>query len=285
MIDNRGRSRVAAPAARRGAERRRQWLLTILGIVLILAGAAVLIYRPDVSSPVSTSATAAPPARSPSPPIISSSPGVAATSAAPALALSGPVPAHGSGDFAYASTRGRVHGTKGTLRRFRVAVEKGSGEDVDEFAASVDATLGDERSWTGGGDLRLQMVAGRDEYDFTVYLATRDTAGDMCARGGTNITVGGRPYTSCRATGQAIINLDRWRLSSKTYRDAKVPLATYRQYVINHEVGHELGHHHEGCPKQGGPAPVMVQQTLTLRGCVPYAWPRRGGKELDGPGL
>ena len=36
---------------------------------------------------------------------------------------------------------------------------------------------------------------------------------------------------------------------------------------------------HQG-PKRGGPAPVMMQQTLTMRGCVPYAWPRRGSKRL-----
>ena len=107
----------------------------------------------------------------------------------------------------------------------------------------------------------------------------------MCRRGGTNITVGGRPYTSCRVTGKAIINLDRWRLSSRPYVEAKVPLATYRQYVINHEVGHELGQNHQGCPKRGGPAPVMVQQTLMLRGCVPYAWPLRGARRFAGPGL
>ena len=112
---------------------------------------------------------------------------------------------------------------------------------------------------------------------------TRDTAGRMCAHGGVNITVGGRPYTSCRSTGRAIIYLDRWRLSAPPYAAAKVPLAVYRQYVINHEVGHELGHGHQGCPKRGGPAPVMVQQTLTLRGCVPYAWPRRNNRTFQGP--
>ncbi|MET0426253.1 MAG: DUF3152 domain-containing protein [Actinoplanes sp.] len=201
------------------------------------------------------------------------------------LRLGGSVPTKGTGKFAYATTRGPISGTKGPLRRFRVAVEKGSGEDAQEFAEQVAATLGDPRSWTGGGRLRLQLVAGSDPADFTVYLATRTTAGRMCERGGTNIRIGGVPFTSCRTTGKAIINLDRWRLSSKPYLDAKVSLATYRQYVINHEVGHELGHHHEGCPKKGGPAPVMVQQTITLRGCVPYAWPRRGSGWLTGPGL
>jgi hypothetical protein len=199
------------------------------------------------------------------------------------LQLPGRVPTHGSGSFSYASTTGPVMGTKGPLRRFRVGVENGSGEDVAEFAAQVTATLGDPRSWTGGGTLRLQMVAAGEDYDFTVYLATRDTAGRMCLAGGTNVTIHGRPYTSCRTTGKAIINLDRWRLSSGPYLAAKVPLATYRQYVVNHEVGHQLGHHHVGCPKAGGPAPVMVQQTLTLRGCVVNPWPRYGDKFLTGP--
>lgn len=166
-----------------------------------------------------------------------------------------------------------------------MAVEKGSGEDPDAFAAQVVSTLGDRRSWIGNGNLRLQMVNGNERTDFTVYLATRDTAGSMCQAGGTNIRIGGVPYTSCRVTGAAIINLDRYRKSSKPYLNAKIPLAIYRNYVINHEVGHELGHHHEGCPKAGGPAPVMVQQTLTTRGCAPYAWPRLDGKSFSGPAL
>ncbi|GIM95583.1 hypothetical protein Ato02nite_073760 [Paractinoplanes toevensis] len=199
------------------------------------------------------------------------------------LSLAGKVPTHGSGKFVYANTRGPVLGTKGKLRRFHVAVEQGSNEALTEFVDAVTATLGDSRSWIGGGQVRLQLVAGSDRADFTVYLATRDTAGKMCRRGGTNIRINGVPYTSCRTTGEAIINLDRWRLSAKPYLYAKVPLATYRQYVVNHEVGHELGHRHEGCPKAGGPAPVMVQQTLTTRGCVPYAWPRRGNGFLTGP--
>lgn len=230
------------------------------------------------------------PSAAPSAPILetTTSPSPSATPATlppGLLRLPGKVPTHGSGDFAYATTRGPVLGTKGPIRRFRVAVEKGGNEDVAAFAEQVTATLGDSRSWIGGGQVRLQLVSGADPADFTIYLATRDTAGRMCQRGGTNIRINGVPYTSCRATGKAIINLDRWRLSSKPYLNAKVPLAVYRQYVINHEVGHELGHHHEGCPRAGGPAPVMVQQTLTTRGCVPNAWPRRGRQFLVGPAL
>jgi hypothetical protein len=174
-------------------------------------------------------------------------------------------------------------GRQGSVRRFHVAVERGSGEDVGAFAVEVETTLGDSRSWVGDGRFRLQRVPRAVRADFTVFLATRAAAERMCARGGANIKISERLYTSCRTAGRAIINLDRWRLSAPPYLAAKVPLTAYRQYVINHEVGHEFGHHHQGCPKSGGPAPVMMQQTLTLRGCSANPWPRVRHRELTGP--
>jgi hypothetical protein len=201
------------------------------------------------------------------------------------LQLPGRVPSHGDGKMTFATGRGPVLGGKGALRRFRVAVERDSGEDVDEFADQVEATLGDKRSWAGAAELSLQRVAKGDDSIFTVYLATRDTAQKMCRAGGVSLIVGGVPYTSCRTTGHVVINLDRWRRSARPYTEADVPLGNYRAYLVNHEVGHELGHHHEGCPRRGGPAPVMVQQTLTLRGCTPYPWPRRDGRRYTGPNL
>ena len=280
---------VGSTAAR--GRRRRRWWPVVLVVAALLATAWLVVpsgFRPAADKPSS----AAPPSAVPpsavgsAPP--SAAPSVPATSVAvpkDLLALSGAVPTSGTGKFTYAAGHGRVLGAKGELRRFRVAVERGGNEDVAAFAAQVEATLGDRRSWIGDGRLRLQRVSGSEKADFTVYLATRETAGRMCRIGGVDITVNGRPYTSCRSAGRVIINLDRWRLSAKPYRDAKVPITVYRQYVINHETGHELGHSHEGCPKRGGPAPVMVQQSLTVRGCVPYAWPRRDGRRFAGPSL
>ncbi len=294
-------------------DRWRQWWLALFSVTLVLLTVVTVASRKpatpaptaapaSVPAPAPSVTTTAPPASAtPSPsspppaasaPIIESTPPASASPSATSslvdaklLQIAGSVPTHGSGNFSYATKRGSILGAKGQLRRFRVAVEKGSGEDADAFAAQVVSTLGDERSWTGNGTLRLQMVNGNERADFTVFLATRDTAGAKCQAGGTNIRIGGVPYTSCRVPGAAIINLDRYRKSSKPYLNAKIPLAVYRNYVINHEVGHELGHHHEGCPKTGGPAPVMVQQTLTTRGCVPYAWPRRNDKPFSGPAL
>ncbi len=219
------------------------------------------------------------------PPSAAAPTSAAPTSAPPVLRLTGAVPPSGSGNFRYSAIRGEVLGTAGILRRFRVAAERESGEDIEEFAAAVDLALDDPGSWIGSGQLRLQRVPNGTTHDFTVYLATAETAREMCAVGYVDIRIDGKPYTSCRAPGKVIINLDRWRLSVDHFVAAKVPLATYRLYVINHEVGHELGHGHEQCPGAGQPAPVMMQQTLFLKGCVANPWPYLRGHRYAGPAL
>jgi hypothetical protein len=287
MIESPAPAAAAEPTANRGGRRRRWWIAGLIVVALLVTAGLLLPAAPEPPPAPTAAATPSSAPAVPSPPP-SPSPTVGATAVSvplDLLKLPGGVPTKGQSTFLYATGRGKVLGTKGELRRFRVAVEKGSREDPAVFAAQVEATLGDKRSWIGNGQVRLQRVSGREKASFTVYLATRETAGRMCRIGGVNITVLGRPYTSCRSTGRVIINLDRWRLSARPYLEAKVPLTVYRQYVLNHETGHELGHHHEGCPKRGGPAPVMVQQTLTLRGCEPYAWPRRGNKRFEGPSL
>jgi hypothetical protein len=194
-----------------------------------------------------------------------------------------PVPsyaAHGPGTWTYARGHSKVFGAGGPVRHYRVAVEDGIPVTVAEFAAIVDSTLGDRRSWTAGGDLRLQRVAGSTSSGFTVLLATPGTTQDLCAQAGLDIFWRGEPYTSCYTGGRSVINLNRWFKGIPKYG---APLEVYRQYAINHEVGHALGHGHELCPAKGEPAPVMQQQTFDLQGCAANAWPYLDGKRYAGP--
>jgi hypothetical protein len=271
----------------------RIWLGTI-GIALVLVGAAMAGgLLPEPSHRVSATPPWSPPSTEPitlpsasptaSAAVPTPSPSRPARPAAPVLRLAGAFPAEGAGTFILDRRTGPVHGTAGDLRRFRVAVENGAPETVAAFAAAVDAALGDPRSWPAGRQVRLQRVGAASPHDFTIYLASARTSGRMCAAGGVNIQVGGEPYTSCRVAGKVIINLARWRLSASDYVANRVPLSTYRMYVINHEVGHQLGNGHERCPGRGRPAPVMQKQTLGLDGCVAYPWPYRDGRRYTGP--
>nr|WP_244162105.1 DUF3152 domain-containing protein [Micromonospora eburnea] len=260
---------------------------------LIAGGVAVpvVMQRPSALAEVLAGDEPGSPSRAPSsaPPTSSApaspSPPPSPTTPAPVLSLPGPVPTRGAGSFAYDARPGGVLGRAGVLRRFRVAVEDGSDEDVHAFGDAVQRALAGPGSWVDSGALRLQQVAPGNRSDFTIYLATRETAGRLCLGGGVDIRKGGVPYTSCRVPGKVVINLDRWRTSAPHLVAAGMPLDTYRLYVINHEVGHQLGHHHEGCPGAGKPAPVMQQQTLFLRGCRPNPWPYLDGRRYTGPSV
>ncbi|WP_433494329.1 DUF3152 domain-containing protein [Micromonospora sp. CA-248089] len=192
----------------------------------------------------------------------------------PAAAPTG-YPTAGPGTFAVVQGRSPVRGQEGPLRRYRVEVEHGTGQDADGFAATVDAVLGDPRSWIASGDLRVQRVPEAAAADFTVYLATPVTSERMCAEGGLRTD----RYTSCRLPGRVVLNLARWMTAVPDYG---APLEVYRTYVINHEVGHEFGELHQACPEPGAPAPVMQQQTYGLDGCLPNAWPYVGGIRYEG---
>jgi hypothetical protein len=173
----------------------------------------------------------------------------------------------GAGTVSVVDGTSAVHGT-GPLERFVVEVEDGTGVDGAQFAAAVETTLGDPRSWGNGGQLSFQRVgaaeAAAGDYDFRVSLVSPGSMETYCPGVGT----GG--YTSCRYGERAVINLARWETAVPDYAG---DIATYRHYVVNHEVGHALGHGHEQCPGPGQLAPVMEQQTLGLQGCVKNAWP------------
>jgi hypothetical protein len=252
----------------------------LVGVDLLRGARDPAPTRQVASTPAATGspeATAGPP---PSPPA-QPSPGARD---APVYRMDGEFPSSGPGTWAYAKVRGKVLGLAGPIRRFRVAVEKNvAEEEMDEFTRLVDETLGDARSWTGGRQYRLRRVPSGSSYHFTIYLATGESAHRLCASGGMDIRLDGVSYTSCRLPGRVVINLNRWRLSVPDYLRDKIDLRAYRQYVINHEVGHELGRFHEGCPGTGRPAPVMQQQTYGLQGCTANAWPYVGGRRYTGP--
>ncbi|WP_311209773.1 MULTISPECIES: DUF3152 domain-containing protein [unclassified Aeromicrobium] len=170
------------------------------------------------------------------------------------------VPASGSGTFTTARGDSERAGTAGRLVEYRVEVEGGLGIEVEDFARAVESTLADGRGWTNGGAYTFQRTATAP---LRVVLASPKMTDRLCAPLQT------RGEVSCRNGADVVINARRWTKGVPYYED----IEDYRDYVINHEVGHSLGFGHEVCPAPGRPAPVMLQQTLGLQGCTPNPWP------------
>ncbi|WP_406209895.1 DUF3152 domain-containing protein [Kitasatospora sp. NBC_01560] len=168
-------------------------------------------------------------------------------------------------------------GTGEQLYRYKVRAEDGLKESPGQFAAEVDAVLGNvQRGWAAGGAWSFQRVA-EDPVDFTVYLATPASTDRICGQYG--LETGG--WVNCSAGKQVVINLKRWVELSEFYVGRP---ELYHALALNHEVGHFLGHGHVECPGPGAPAPVMMQQIKGLHGCVPNGWPYADdGTLLTGP--
>ncbi|MET7997294.1 DUF3152 domain-containing protein [Amycolatopsis sp. NPDC005232] len=176
------------------------------------------------------------------------------------LPAGGPYTQAGRGKWHVIPGSGPKIGT-GRLYRYTVEVEDGidpaSYAGDDSFATAVQGILSDPKSWTADGKVALQRVDASDPHpDFRVSLSTPDTThrADAC---GFSITY----EASCfrRSMRRVLINLSRWVRGAKAYG---ANMTAYRQYAINHEVGHALGHSHVGCGGTGQPAPVMMQQTF-----------------------
>ncbi|MGW2838079.1 DUF3152 domain-containing protein [Streptomyces sp. NPDC001493] len=177
----------------------------------------------------------------------------------------------GGGKFEVVPGAAKAPGT-GHKYRYRIDVEVGLGLDPSLFAEAVQKTLNDDRSWAHHGDMTFERISTGTP-DFVITLASPGTTGVWCAKSGLDTT---EDNVSCdsASTERVMINAYRWAQGSVTFGPDK--LLPYRQMLINHEVGHRLGHNHVSCRTPGTLAPVMQQQTKSLDidgiPCKPNPW-------------
>ncbi|MET9561452.1 DUF3152 domain-containing protein [Streptomyces tauricus] len=199
-----------------------------------------------------------------------------ATSPSSASSASPSIPSSGPGTF---TTAGGGSGTvgKGTRTlRYKVVVENGLAQSAGDVADQVEDVLADRRGWTADGRSGFKRVS-TGSADFVVRLATPGTVDEICGRYGLRT----RGEVNCSVGKDVVVNLKRWLLATPVYAD---DVDAYRALIINHEVGHFLGHDHVTCPGPGKPAPAMMQQIKGMRGCKPNVWPYdTKGRLVTGP--
>jgi hypothetical protein len=251
--------------------RRGRLLVQTFPIFLVLViGTQAVAHRAGRPPADAVLSAAVPTSAAPTPRAVPSGAPAAVTPAAtrtatrPPAATRPPRPARtvSTGRLTVVPGRSAVHGS-GPLRRFVVETEAGLPDDPKAFAAAVEAVLFDARGWRGAGRLSFQRVSS-GPVAFRVTLASPATTDRLCAPLDTD------GIYSCYHAGRSVLNAMRWHDGAAAYRGN---LTAYRAYMVNHEVGHALGHGHRYRCGAGGLAPVMMQQTKSLYGCRQNPWP------------
>lgn len=141
---------------------------------------------------------------------------------------------------------------------------KGDVGSTDGFANAIYRSLNDTKGWPRAG-VTFEPVS--EGCDVTLTLSEPSQVpsfSPMCSA-----------EYSCRVGSDVIINKKRWDNGVEAWLKAGGTLADYRTMVINHEVGHALGHvdNEQTCAGEGQPAPLMQEQSMHLDGCKPNIHP------------
>lgn len=179
------------------------------------------------------------------------------------------IPASGSGETTVLALPGSDSTRTGRSIRYTVEVEKGLGVPQEHFAQIVRAVLTDARGWEQRDGVHFVNVtpaerAKGESAQVRIVLGSPAYVDRRCLPLHTGGTL------SCHADGNVLLNVRRWAQGADTYGD---DITNYRIYLINHEVGHSLGHGHRTCSGAGKRALVMIQQTKSLGGCTAWPWP------------
>lgn len=240
-----------------------RWAL--LAALVAVAG-LVAVVRPamghtDQAAPAATTAaptTAAAP--TPAPTTVRPTPRRTTARPTPAPPTAVEIPASASGELAVVPGEVPAKGPGGRLS-YTLKVEGGLPLDGAAIATQVHRILTDPRGWQPIEGVAFARTSG--PADFELIIASPALTDRLCYP---LDTIG---QLSCRNGNRVILNARRWATAVPWYSD----MNAYRTYLVNHEVGHRLGHGHKNCPGPGAPAPVMVQQSKSLYGCKANPWP------------
>lgn len=149
---------------------------------------------------------------------------------------------------------------QGTEQVFTYTVEVEDGVDTsgfggdESFGRMVDQTLSNPKSWTNDPRFAFRRIDS-GEPTFRVSLTSQMSVRETC---GYDIELEVSCYNP--SINRVVLNEPRWVRGAIAFQG---DIGSYRQYQINHEVGHGIGYQdHQPCESDGGLAPVMMQQSF-----------------------
>ncbi|WP_158607513.1 DUF3152 domain-containing protein [Flexivirga caeni] len=249
----------------------------VVAVVVLALGSALLGYllhgrgstSAGAQSTRSSSSSSTAPASAPR--LTSTTSPVTRSSSTTARPTTAAVPAHGNGRFNPVTVPQTTTARTGRVVTYALSVEGGMGADPAAVAKAFGSALLDRRGWQGVDHVRfVQMthaaLAKGTKPEMVVLVASPDQVKKLCAPLPTH------GDTSCDTSEHVVLNYKLWTTGVPYFAGH---VDEYREYMVNHEVGHALGHGHQQCSAKGAYAPVMQQQTLDLQGCKPWPWPKR----------
>lgn len=157
-----------------------------------------------------------------------------------------------------------------TIRTYCTAANGVPESELGDLIGKLAATYSDVRGWNDSGKIAFKHVDSGCDYRVVIAAPSLMTSyGAICD-----------DYYNCQVGNNVIVNSDRWTTATDPWNKTGQNLETYRLLIINHETGHRLGFRdYNVCSGPGQPAPVMMQQSIDLMGCVFNVWPLQS--ELD----
>lgn len=173
-----------------------------------------------------------------------------------------PTPSIAAPNSMFATPDFKVKRTITQTVKYQVVTKGATKTNLDTFKRQVQETLDDNRGWKRLG---VQFEYVESGGAFTMVLAEPS-----------HVPAYGYPCDdvwNCNVGNYVVANEDRWLNATDPWNAAGGSIRDYRHMVVNHELGHWLGHDHIGCSSAGGAAPIMAQQSMDLGGCKFNPWP------------
>jgi hypothetical protein len=128
--------------------------------------------------------------------------------------------------------------------------------ESEVLSDSVASTLTDSTGWSLGGRLRFAPVQNNCNLSIRLVRATQMSSLSATCSG----------QSTCRLGNQIELNLSNWMVPPTTWTQGT---GSYRQQMIEHEIGHWLGFDHGSCTLKSSAVPILESPTVILNGCSP----------------